>query len=61
MVTKDKTAGARCLDMFVLGVAVSLEKSEKLTFALVGREAAKPECLSGNCSLCLPSSVSAEL
>lgn len=58
---QDKTAGVRCLDVFVLGVAVSSVKSVKLTFASVGIEAAKPECLSENCSLCPPSSVSAEL
>lgn len=43
---QDKTAGVRCLDIFVLGVAVSSVKSVKFTFASVGIEAAKPECLS---------------
>jgi len=58
---QDKTAEVRCLDIFVLGVAVSSVKSVKLAFAAVGVEAAKPEPLSENCSLCPPSSVSAEL
>lgn len=43
---QDKTAGVRCLDIFVLGVAVSSVKPVKFTFASVGIEAAKPECLS---------------
>lgn len=43
---QDKTAGVRCLDIFVLDVAVSSVKPVKFTFASVGIEAAKPECLS---------------
>lgn len=57
---QDKTAGVRCLDIFVLDVVVSSVKSVKPTFASVGIEAAKGECLSENYSFCPPSSVSAE-
>lgn len=56
-----KTAGVRCLDIFVLGVSVSSVKFVKLTFPSMGIEATKTECLSENYSLCQPSSVSVEL
>lgn len=53
-----KTAGVRCLDIFVLGVSVSSVKFVKLTFASMGIEAAKKNvCLKTILCVCLQVSV----